>query len=56
MDDDWGNVHEGDTGHCKDYTEMVKCYMKVTCSLGSNGLKETCLEGGMKDMNGKQAC
>ncbi|CAI8607877.1 unnamed protein product [Vicia faba] len=40
-------------GQCKDYTEMVKCYMKVTCSLKSDH-NETHFETGMEDMNGKR--
>ncbi|XP_058746971.1 F-box protein At2g27310-like [Vicia villosa] len=45
-------------GQCKDYTEMVKCYMKVkiTCNLDSNynGRNKGRLEVGMEDMNGKR--
>lgn len=45
-------------GQCKDYTEMVKCYMKVkvTCTLDSDdyGANKGRLEVGMEDMNGKR--
>ncbi|KAL5062626.1 hypothetical protein RYX36_024363 [Vicia faba] len=42
-------------GQCKDYTEMVKCYVKVTCMKSDyDGRNVECFEVGMEDMNGKR--